>query len=213
MAPKKRTKESASSTEGEAISWLPLPAEESLDEDLQAMLAKARQNVGFLPNVLAAYTFRPERLKRWIRHFNSVMFGESELTIAEREMIGVAVSSQNHCLYCLVAHGAELRRHLGDPVLGDRIAFDYRRAGLDARTMAMLDYAVKLTNTPVDCEAADFDVLRAHGFSDEGIFDIAETASMYNFTNRMASATGMMPNREYHSIGRDAMNQDTGEPE
>ncbi len=203
MATEKRKTEQASTMSDEAFSWLPLPDEESLDEDLQVMLGKARKNVGFLPNVLAAYTIRPERLRRWIRHFNSIMFGESELTIAEREMIGVVVSSQNHCLYCLVAHGAELRRHLGDPVLGDRIAFDYRRAGLDARTMAMLDYAVKLTNDPVACEPEDLEVLRGHGFSDEGIFDIVETASMYNFTNRMASATGMLPNREYHAIGRE----------
>lgn len=186
----------------EAISWLHIPDEATIDEDLQAMFAKARENVGFLPNVLKAFTIRPERLRRWIRHFNAIMYGDSELSTAEREMIAVAVSTQNHCLYCLVSHGGELRKHLGDEVLGDRIIFDYKKAGLDERMTAVLDFAVKLTNTPADVLETDLDKLRDVGFSDEGIFDIAETTSMYNFTNRMASATGMLPNREYHQFGR-----------
>lgn len=184
------------------IAWLALPAEETLDEETRTLLGKARRNVGFLPNVFATYTIRPEHLRRWIRHFNEIMRGESDLTPAEREMIGVVVSAENHCLYCLVSHGAELRQLLGDPVLGDQISYDYRRSGLDQRTMAMLDYAVKLTRTPVECNEIDLQQLRTHGFSDEAIFDIAETAAMYNFTNRMASATGMIPNREYHQLGR-----------
>lgn len=187
----------------ERISWLPVPDEASLDEDLKKLFAKAKQNLGFLPNVFAAYAFRPERFRRWFNHFREIMQGESQLTPAEREMISVAVSAENHCLYCLVAHGADLRQALGDPIQGDRITFDYRRAGLDERTVAMLDYAVKLTLEPAACSEQDIEKLRALGFSDEGIFDIAETAAMYNFTNRMASATGMLPNREYHSLGRD----------
>jgi len=188
----------------ERISWLNVPDEETLDDDLKSMFAKARENVGFLPNVLKAYTLRPERLRRWIRHFNAIMYGESELSIAEREMIAVAVSTQNHCLYCLVSHGGELRKHLGDEVLGDRIIFDYKKAGLDERMRSVLDFAVKLTNTPADVDERDLEKLRGVGFSDEGIFDIAETTSMYNFTNRMASASGMLPNREYHQFGRGA---------
>ncbi len=186
----------------EHMAWLNIPPAATLDEETRTLLGKAERNVGFLPNVLATYTIRPEHLRRWIRHFNEIMRGESELTPAEREMIGVVVSAENHCLYCLVSHGAELRQLLGDPVLGDRISYDYRRAGLDQRTMAMLDYAVKLTRTPVECSEADVQHLRTHGFSDQAIFDIAETAAMYNFTNRLASATGMIPNREYHVLGR-----------
>ncbi len=184
------------------VAWLSLPAEETLDEETRTLLAKARRNVGFLPNVFAAYTVRPEHLRRWVRHFSELMRGESDLTPAEREMIGVVVSAENHCLYCLVSHGAELRQLLGDPVLGDRITFDYRRAGLDERTRVMLAYAVKITRTPVECSEADVQQLRSLGFSDQAIFDIAETAAMYNFTNRLASATGMLPNREYHALGR-----------
>ena len=186
----------------ERITWLNLPDEQALDEETRTLLSKARANVGFLPNVLAAYTMRPEKLKRWARLFNAIMRGDSALTLAEREMIGVVVSAENHCLYCLVAHGAELRQLLGDPVLGERIALDYRRAGLDARTTAMLDYAVKITRTPLECNEGDVQQLRQLGFTDETIFDIAETAAMYNFTNRLASATGMLPNREYHALGR-----------
>jgi uncharacterized peroxidase-related enzyme len=186
----------------ERISWLPVPAEAGLPDDVRGLFAKARDRLGFLPNVFRVFALRPEHLRRWRAHFTEVTQGESELSTAEREMIAVAVSAENHCLYCLTSHGATLRELLGDPVLGDRIALDYRRANLDARTRAMLDYAVKLTKTPVECSEADLGGLRAAGFSDAAIFDIVETAAMYNFTNRMALATGMLPNREYHALGR-----------
>lgn len=189
-------------SQNERVSWLAIPNEETLDEDLRKLFDKARQNLGFVPNVFVAYMVRPEHFRRWFNHFRELMQGESELTPAEREMISVVVSAENHCLYCLVSHGADLRQALGDEILGDRITFDYRRAGLDERTMAMLDYAVKITSHPVACSEADVERLRALGFSDETIFDIAEIAAMYNFTNRLASATGMLPNREYHSLGR-----------
>jgi uncharacterized peroxidase-related enzyme len=193
---------SSEMTATEPVSWLNLPDEATLDEETRTLLGKARRNVGFLPNVFAAYTVRPEHLRRWIKHFTEIMRGESELTAAEREMIGVVVSAENHCLYCLVSHGAELRQLLGDPVLADRISYDYRRAGLGQRALAMLNYAVKITRTPVECSETDVQHLRNVGFSDEAIFDIAETAAMYNFTNRLASATGMLPNLEYHAVGR-----------
>lgn len=186
----------------ERVSWLVYTPEEELDPDLAKLFGKARANLGFLPNVFVTYMTRPTHFRHWFNHFRELMNGESELTQAEREMISVVVSAQNGCLYCLVSHGAELRRLLDDAVLGDRIVFDYRRAGLDARTLAMLDYVVKLTREPVTCEEADLDHLRGHGFSDEAIFDIAEVTAMFNFTNRLASATGMLPNREYHGIGR-----------
>lgn len=187
----------------ERIGWLPVPEEASLDDDLRTLFAKARAKIGFVPNVFRVYAFRPERFRRWRSHFNEVTIGASELTPAQREMIAVVVSAENHCLYCLTAHGAGLREMLGDQVLGDRITLDYRRAGLDERTTAMLEYAAKITRSPVECSEADIAQLRSLGFSDEAIFDIAETAAMYNFTNRLASATGMMPNREYHGLGRE----------
>lgn len=188
--------------EQERICWFAIPDEADLDEDLRKLFAKAREKIGFVPNVFVAYTMRPTHFRPWFSHFRELMQGPSDLSPAQREMISVVVSSQNHCLYCLVSHGADLRAALEDPILGDRITFDYRRAGLDEKNLAMLDYAVKITNNPVECSEADIETLRHAGFSDEAIFDIAEIAAMYNFTNRLASATGMMPNREYHTLAR-----------
>ncbi len=188
--------------ENERISWLAFPAEDALDDDLKKLFGKAREKLGFVPNVFVAYVARPEHFRRWFAHFREIMTGESELTLAEREMISVVVSAENRCIYCLASHGAELRQLLEDAVLGDRILFDYRRAGLNARTVAMLDYAVKITIAPAECEEDDVNLVRSHGFSDEAIFDIVEIAAMFNMTNRLASATGMLPNREYHSLGR-----------
>jgi AhpD family alkylhydroperoxidase len=205
----------------ERICWLATPAEAELAEDLRKLFSKAREKLGFVPNVFVTYTVRPEHFRRWFNHLRELMQGESELSIAEREMISVVVSSENHCLYCLVSHGAELRQALAAmpppsippargevgsateaEILGDRITLDYRRAGLNERTTAMLDYAVKITRTPVECSEADVERLRQLGFSDQAIFDIAEVAAMFNFSNRLASATGMLPNREYHHLGR-----------
>lgn len=187
----------------ERVAWLPLADEAALDEDVRGLFAKAKERVGFVPNVFRVYAARQEKFRRWRAHFNEVTLGESDLTPTEREMIAVVVSAENHCLYCMTSHGASLRGLLGDGVLGDRITLDYRRANLDERTAAMLDYAAKITKSPVECSEADIDGLRALGFSDAAIFDIAETAAMYNFTNRIAAATGMLPNREYHNMGRE----------
>ena len=189
-------------TQTDRITWLDLPAATALDADTQALLAKAQANVGFLPNVFAAYTIRQDHFLRWIKLFNAIMRGESVLTPAERELIGIVVSAENRCLYCLVSHSADLRQLTGDPVLAEQVAVDYRRAPLDTRTRAMLDYAVKITRTPVECNEDDVQHLRTLGFTDQAIFDVIETAAMYNFTNRLASATGMLPNREYYSLGR-----------
>jgi uncharacterized peroxidase-related enzyme len=117
-------------------------------------------------------------------------------------MVAVAVSMSNGCLYCLTSHGWSLRHLLGDPVLGDRITLDYRRAGLSPRHVAMLDYAVKITEAPLECEEDDVEELRAHGFSDEDIWDVAELAAMFNYTNRLVSAVGLLPNREYPGMAR-----------
>jgi len=189
-------------SQDERIAWLTIPNEEALDEDLQKLFAKAREKIGFVPNVFVVYTVRPAHFRTWFAHFRELMQGESDLSPAEREMISVVVSAENQCLYCLVSHGADLRQALADEVLGDRITLDYRRAGLDERTLAMLDYAVKITRNPVECSQADIENLRRFDFSEETIFDIAEIAAMFNFTNRLASATGMLPNREYHHLGR-----------
>jgi uncharacterized peroxidase-related enzyme len=184
------------------ISWFPVPDPAELPEDLQKLFAKAQERLGFVPNVFRAYSYRPERLRAWFTHFRMLHEPTDGLDAAEREMIAVAVSMENSCLYCLVAHGAALREALGDPVLADRITLDYRRAGLSPRRTAILDLAVKVTRNPLDITPADHDTLRSHGLTDEDVWDVIEIAAMYNFTNRMALATGQLPNEEYHALFR-----------
>lgn len=191
------------STATDRISWFPVPDESELPEDLQGLFRAARERIGFVPNVFRAYSFRPERLSAWFAHFRLVMEGTPGLTEAEREMIAVVVSMTNGCLYCLVAHGAALRQAWGDPIMADRITLDWRRAeGLTERQRAICALAEKVTRSPVECEEPDLDRLRAHGLSDEDVWDVVEVAAMYNFTNRLAQAGGQIPNAEYHALSR-----------
>ena len=187
---------------GDAGSWFPVPAESELPEDVQKLFAKARENLGFVPNVFRTYSFRPDRLRSWFAHYKSLHVPTDNLSVADREMIAVVVSMANGCLYCLVAHGAALREALGDPVLGDRITLDWRRAGLDDRRTAICGYAEKLTREPRTCTEADLVRLREVGLTEEDVWDVAEIAAMYNLTNRMAMATNMLPNEEYHTLAR-----------
>ena len=184
------------------ISWFPVPDESELPEDLQGLFKKACEKIGFVPNVFRAYSFRPERLSAWFNHYRQLHEPTDELSAAEREMIAVVVSMENGCLYCLVAHGAALREELGDPILADRITLDYRRAGLDERLTAILDFAVKITKEPLECSPEDLNRLKGLGLSDYACWDIVEITSMYNFTNRMSLACGVIPNEEYHSLAR-----------
>ena len=188
----------------ETGSWFPVPAEDELPDGLRGLFAKARERLGFVPNVFRVYAFRPERLSAWFTHFRSLHEPTDDLDAADRELIAVVVSSANRCLYCLVAHGAALREELGDPVLGERIAFDWRRAGLDERRRTIAAYAEKLTLTPHLVDRADLQSLLDAGLSLEAAWDVAEIASMYNLTNRMAMATNMLPNEEYAGAARAA---------
>jgi uncharacterized peroxidase-related enzyme len=184
------------------ISWFPVPDDDALPEDLAKLFAKATDALGFVPNVFRAYAWRPERFRPWFTHFKDLHVGSDHLSATEREMIAVVVSYTNRCLYCLVAHGATLRVLMDDPVAADRITFDFRKSDLDDRMRAVLEYAVKLTRDPTSCTEADLEVLRGHGLSDEEVWDVAEVTAMYNFTNRLASASGQLPNPEYSTLGR-----------
>jgi uncharacterized peroxidase-related enzyme len=184
------------------ISWFPIAERSALSPETAALFAQLEEKLGFIPNVFRAFAWREPRFTKWRVHFEELMQPTPTLGKAEREMISVAVSMQNQCLYCLAAHGFAVRALTKDPVLGDRITLDYRRAGLTPRQVAMLDYAVKITLEPAACDEEDIAALREHGFSDEDIWDIAEVAAMFNFTNRLASATGMMPNHQYHAMAR-----------
>lgn len=186
----------------ERISWFPVVADEDVTSEVRSLSQKALERTGVIPNVFRVYAWRPERFLKWFSHFRDVMRETSGLTAADREMIGVVVSAENRCLYCLISHGAELRALLGDAILADTIAVDYRRAGLDPKRRAMCDFAVKLTREPASIEEHDVQHLREVGLTEEDVWDVAEVAAMFNFSNRMASATGMRPNTEY--FGRSA---------
>ena len=184
------------------ISHFPAGDESELSPEIQALYAKCREKLGFVPNVFLAYQWRPSRLAAWMQHFDAVMTPTESLPAAEREMIAVAVSMANACSYCLVAHGYSVRKLTKDPVNGDLITLDYKRAEITPRQRAMLDYARVLTVAPAELEEADLESLREHGLSDEDLWDVIEIASMFNFTNRMAHATGMLPNPEDHAMAR-----------
>jgi uncharacterized peroxidase-related enzyme len=155
-----------------------------------------------VPNVLKAFAFDMTKLKAFVAYRNDLMLGEAGLSKLEREMIAAVVSAQNRCYYCITAHGAAVRHLSGDPVLGEQIVMNYRAEALDRRQRAMLDFAVKLTVEPWLIEEADRERVRDAGFSDRDIWDIAAVAAFYNMTNRLASATDMRPNSQYHAQGR-----------
>jgi uncharacterized peroxidase-related enzyme len=184
------------------ISALGVPDPATLDDDLKAIWAKCVEKLGFVPNVYAALSFRPQRLRHFMAAYNEIMLSPSGLSKLEREMVAVVVSSANRCYYCLVAHGAAVRKLSGDAELGEMLALNFRVAKLPARQRAMLEFAWKLTTELHLVDEADRDTLRAHGLSNEDIFDLAETVALFNLSNRMAAATDMMPNREYHAADR-----------
>jgi uncharacterized peroxidase-related enzyme len=184
------------------VSALPVADPATLDDDLRAVFDKCVEKLGFVPNVLRAYSLRPQKLRNFMAMYNELMLGPSGLSKLEREMVAVVVSSANRCYYCLVAHGQAVRRLSGDAELGEMMAMNYRVARLDGRQRAMLDFAWKLTTEPFATTEADRAALRAAGLSDEDIFDLAETVAFFNLSNRMAYGLEMMPNREYHRLDR-----------
>jgi uncharacterized peroxidase-related enzyme len=184
------------------ISRLNLPEEQALPDDIQALFADMRVKPGFVPNVYQAYSLRPQQLRGFIALYDAIMTEASGLTKAEREMIAVAVSAQNHCFYCLTSHGAVLRVRAKDDVLADTIAANYRAADLTPRQRAMLDLAIKVTTDSAAVGDQDIAALRNHGFTDEDIMDIIQTAALFNYSNRVASALNLRPNHEYHSMAR-----------
>jgi uncharacterized peroxidase-related enzyme len=180
------------------ISALGVPDPDGLDDDLKIIWRKCIDKLGFVPNVFSAYSLKPRRLRHFMAMYNEIMLSDSGLSKLEREMIAVVVSSANRCYYCLVAHGAAVRALSNDPELGEMMALNYRVAKLDPRQRAMLDFTWKMTTTPWLIDDADRDGLRAAGLTNEDTFDLAETIAFFNLSNRMASATDMMPNPEYH---------------
>ena len=185
----------------ETITALDL-APADLSDATKAYFAKCEEKLGLVPNVLMAYAFDEKKLRAFTDMYNDLMLGESGLSKLEREMIAVAVSSINHCFYCLTAHGAAVRQLSGDPKLGEMMVMNFRVADLSARQRAMLEFAVKLTEEPAKIVEEDRAALRQAGFSDRDIWDIASTVAFFNMSNRVAAAVDMRPNDEYHAMAR-----------
>ncbi|HSS72798.1 MAG TPA: peroxidase-related enzyme [Gaiellaceae bacterium] len=192
----------AKATDAERIARLHVPAEEDVPAEVKELWALPLEKLGFVPNVLRVFALRPKHLLGWWTYYDELLRGESGLTKAQREMIAVVVSVANRCHYCIVSHTAALRKLTKDPDFVDQLATGYKYAELEPRDRAMLDFAVKLTEASDRCSDEDVVALRDAGWSDEEIMDIAQVAAMFNFTNRLASGLGWVPNREYFSLGR-----------
>ena len=173
-----------------------------LSPAMHAYFAKCREKIGFVPNVLGAYAHDVAKLEAFVAFYNDLMLAPSGLSKLEREMIAVVVSSENKCFYCLTAHGAAVRQLSGRPELGETLVMNYRAADLDQRQRAMLDFAVLLTAAPQTVEEEDREALRDAGFTDRDIWDISAVTAFFNMSNRLASATDMRPNAEYHAQAR-----------
>lgn len=181
---------------------LDLPMVDPLPPATKKYFDICQEKLGMVPNVLQAYAFDIDKLNAFTGFYNDVMLADSGLSKLEREMIAVVVSSINKCFYCLTAHGAAVRELSGDPILGEQLVMNFRVANLDARQRAMLVFAEKITIASATIEEADRAALRAVGFCDRDIWDIAGVAGFFNMTNRVASATDMRPNDEYHAQAR-----------
>ena len=173
-----------------------------LPETTQKYFDICQDKLGLVPNVLAAYSHNIDKLNAFAGLYNDLMLADSGLSKLQREMIAVVVSSVNRCFYCLVAHGQAVRELSGDPALGEALVMNYRVADLSAKDRAMLDFAVLMTENSARIEEPDRQELRDAGFTDAEIWDIAAVASFFNMTNRMASATDMRPNSDYHAHNR-----------
>ena len=172
------------------------------EDQVKNYLEIVQQKLGFIPNVLAAFAKFPKQFEGFTKLYNALMLGESGLTKLEREMIAVTVSSENHCFYCLVAHGSAVRELSKDPQLGERIAANFRSAELPKKQEELLNFTKKLTKDPSEIGENDRKKLRDVGYTDRDIWDISAIVGLFNMTNRLASATEMEPNSNYHNLAR-----------
>ena len=185
----------------------PAPDINDLPDDIKAKVLEVQEKAGFVPNVFLAFARRPAEWRAFFAYHDALMVPESVgresgLTKGEREMIVTTTSAANHCLYCVVAHGAILRIYEKKPLVADQVAINHRKADISPRQRAMLDFAIKVCNHSDEVEDADFAALHAHGFNDEDIWDIAAITAFFGLSNRMASFSGMMPNPEFYLMGR-----------
>ena len=184
------------------ISRFPIPDINDVPDDIKTVILEVQEQTGFVPNVFLALARRPAEFRAFFGYHNALMEKESGLTLGEREMVIVATSSINQCIYCVVAHGAILRIREKNPLIADQIAMNYRKADITPRQRVMLDFAAKVTMRSYEVDDADYEALHTHGFSDEDIWDIAALASLYGFSNRMANSLSIRPNDEFYLLGR-----------
>ena len=184
------------------ISRYPIPKLEDLPDDIRARMLEVQEKAGFIPNVFLTLAHRPDEFRAFFAYHDALMLRESGLTKAEKEMIVVATSGANDCLYCIVAHGAVLRIYAKNPLIAEQVAVNYREAAITDRQKAMLAFAVKIAKRSAEIGEADFHELRGHGFSDEDIWDIGAIAALFALSNRMADLTAMRPNEEFYLVGR-----------
>lgn len=185
------------------IGRYPVPTLDELPEDMRARIASVREKLGFVPNVFLTLAHRPEEFRAFFAYFDALMLRDSGLTKAEREMIVLATTAVNHCVYCVVHHSAILRLRTRNSTIADQVSINYRRADLSSRERAMLDFAVKVATESHALQDADFDVLTEHGFSDEDIWDIGAITAFFAHGSRMANLIAMRPNDEFYTTGRE----------
>jgi len=184
------------------ISRYPVPKLEDLPDDIRERMIEVQDKAGFIPNVFLTLAHRPDQFRAFFAYHDAVMLQESALSKAEREMIVVATSGLNDCLYCIVAHGAILRIYAKNPLIADQVAVNYRKADITERQKAMLRFALKVADKSVQLEEADYENMRQHGFSDEDIWDVGAIAAFFALSNRMANLIAMRPNDEFYLLGR-----------
>ena len=185
-----------------SISRYPVPDLAALPADIRGEILKVQEKAGFVPNVFLTLAHRPDEFRAFFAYHNALMLKESGLTKAEREMIVVATSGANDCHYCVVAHGAILRVYAKNPLVADQVAINYRKADITPRQKAMLAFALKVATDSAALTDADYEAVRAHGFSDEDIWDIGAIAAFFALSNRMANLISMRPNDEFYMLGR-----------
>ncbi|HKM15727.1 MAG TPA: peroxidase-related enzyme [Marinospirillum sp.] len=184
------------------ISRFPTPSLDSMPEDVRNRILDVQEKSGFIPNVFLVLANRPAEFRAFFDYHDALMEKDSNLTKGEREMIVVATSGLNQCQYCVVAHGAILRIREKNPLIADQIAVNYHNADITPRQKAMLDFAVKVSQTAQEVSDADINELKQHGFDDEDVWDITGISAFFGLSNRMANVTAMRPNTEFYSLGR-----------
>ncbi|RAI03272.1 alkylhydroperoxidase [Acuticoccus sediminis] len=184
------------------ISRFPVPPLAEMPDDIRARIEAVQEKSGFIPNVFLVLAHRPDEFRAFFAYHDALMDKPGNLTKAEREMIVVATSNLNQCQYCVIAHGAILRIRAKNPLLADQVAVNYRKADITPRQKAMLDFAVKVSQSAETVGEAEIEALKAHGFDEDDVWDIAAIAAFFALSNRMANVTGMRPNAEFYTLGR-----------